>query len=90
MSVAAWIPPISNAGSYHQKSSTTLSVLSQDIRESIESETEEASKVPYVISRGDGSTGGGGLPMPQKYVEEDDEETEELRRPKVNAEMPQG
>jgi hypothetical protein len=34
-------------------------------------------KVPYEIARGDGSTGGGGLPMP---TEEDDG----LVRPKVS------
>lgn len=40
--------------------------------------------VSYVVARGDGSTGGGGLPMPK--VEEDNG----LRRPKVGAEMPEG
>jgi len=42
-------------------------------------------KIPYTISRGDGSNGGGGLPMPRPK----DGETE-LVRPKVGAEMPIG
>ena len=80
------------------RETTKLRVLSQDVSESLESEAAEegAQRVPYVIARGDGSTGGGGLPMPQSNKspkqegDEDDDETEELRRPKVNAEMPQG
>jgi len=41
---------------------------------------------PYVVARGDGSTGGGGLAMPRA-----DPDTEGgLRRPKVGAEMPVG
>jgi hypothetical protein len=44
--------------------------------------------LPYVVSRGDGSTGGGGLPMPKKL--EDHELFESKRRPKVGAEMPHG
>jgi len=53
--------------------------------------------VPYVISRGDGSKGGGGLPMPgQKYSSYDHQGDgsevlgEVLRRPKVSADMPLG
>mmetsp|Transcript_7713 Transcript_7713/g.8941 ORF Transcript_7713/g.8941 Transcript_7713/m.8941 type:complete len:444 (+) Transcript_7713:81-1412(+) len=53
--------------------------------------------VPYVISRGDGSKGGGGLPMPgrqsssSKHRENNyDMEEDILRRPKVNADMPLG
>jgi hypothetical protein len=64
-----------------------LSVASQDTEKATE-------KVPYSISRGDGSTGGGGRSMPNKNagaeqstVEDDDEE---LKRPKVGAEMPHG
>ena len=55
------------------------------------STTNEQSKdevQPYVIARGDGSTGGRGLPMPKQLVE--DEEQDGLRRPKVGAEMPNG
>jgi len=37
----------------------------------------------YMKQRGDGSTGGGGLAMPKS-------DDEELRRPKVGAEMPKG
>mmetsp|Transcript_35080 Transcript_35080/g.64555 ORF Transcript_35080/g.64555 Transcript_35080/m.64555 type:complete len:390 (-) Transcript_35080:653-1822(-) len=40
-------------------------------------------KKPYVVERGDGSTGGGGLPMPKSA-------DDELVRPKVGAEMPKG
>jgi len=43
--------------------------------------------VPYVVARGDGSTGGGGLPMPRTIVKDDEEQ---LMRPKVGAEMPKG
>lgn len=44
---------------------------------------------PYIVTRGDGSTGGGGLPMPAQLRTEDEEE-DGLRRPKVGAEMPNG
>jgi hypothetical protein len=44
--------------------------------------------VPYVVTRGDGSTGGGGLPMPKQM--ENHELFESQRRPKVGAEMPRG
>lgn len=43
--------------------------------------------VPYAISRGDGSFGGGGLAMPGVSAEEEDLG---LRRPKVGADMPVG
>lgn len=55
--------------------------------------------IPYAISRGDGSQGGGGLPMPgiKKKNESDnivyddsDDDDDGLRRPKVGAEMPKG
>eukprot|EP00531_Pseudo-nitzschia_arenysensis_P013029 CAMPEP_0116140966 /NCGR_PEP_ID=MMETSP0329-20121206/14134_1 /TAXON_ID=697910 /ORGANISM="Pseudo-nitzschia arenysensis, Strain B593" /LENGTH=396 /DNA_ID=CAMNT_0003636125 /DNA_START=217 /DNA_END=1404 /DNA_ORIENTATION=+ len=77
VSVAAWAPHS------NPRCKTNLCVVSQDVGEASTDEPE----VPYVIARGDGSTGGGGLPMPQKNA---DEANEELRRPKVNAEMPQG
>ena len=57
---------------------SSLSVASQDTTETI---TEE---IPYLIARGDGSTGGGGLPMPRS------EDESQLKRPKVGAEMPNG
>eukprot|EP00594_Rhizosolenia_setigera_P008386 CAMPEP_0178959524 /NCGR_PEP_ID=MMETSP0789-20121207/12357_1 /TAXON_ID=3005 /ORGANISM="Rhizosolenia setigera, Strain CCMP 1694" /LENGTH=464 /DNA_ID=CAMNT_0020642573 /DNA_START=24 /DNA_END=1414 /DNA_ORIENTATION=+ len=49
-------------------------------------------KTPYVIARGDGSTGGGGLPMPKQMKNKDKpaEAEDELVRPKVGAEMPEG
>jgi len=60
---------------------SSLSVASKESTE-LTSETH----VPYVIARGDGTTGGGGLPMPNIEEEEDDG----LTRPKVGAEMPKG
>jgi hypothetical protein len=113
VTVVAWMPPISDnpcchhrATHNHYRKNTILRVLSQEVSESlVERETTEEgttqTKIPYVIARGDGSNGGGGLPMPQKHKnasskndEEDDEnndvEKEELRRPKVSAEMPLG
>jgi len=54
----------------------------------------DSEKVPYAVARGDGMTGGGGLPMPKK--KDADEKANEatsdelLRRPKVGAEMPKG
>ena len=44
-----------------------------------------AKESSYVVSRGDGSTGGGGLAMPHETEDESG-----LRRPKVGAEMPKG
>jgi hypothetical protein len=85
----------------YDRKHTILRVLSQEISESLEEETTQT-KIPYVIARGDGSIGGGGLPMPHKHKyspsskndeeddEDDDNEKEELRRPKVSAEMPLG
>jgi hypothetical protein len=43
-------------------------------------ETVDA-KIPYQVARGDGSSGGGGLPMPNKQLDADDQG---LVRPKVN------
>ena len=48
-------------------------------------DTETTESVPYVMARGDGSSGGGGVAMPKT----DDEDTD-LVRPKVGAEMPLG
>lgn len=45
--------------------------------------SKKLSAVPYVVARGDGSTGGGGLPMPKQ-------DDESLKRPKVGADMPHG
>ena len=74
---------------------TRLSVASQDIqtkttpveksKDETKAEVDGDDAVPYAISRGDGSTGGGGLPMPKP-----DEGEEHLIRPKVGAEMPKG
>ena len=64
-------------------------------------ETGEEAAVPYVVARGDGMTGGGGLPMPksksgdnkselsQNYIDDNDDD-DGLVRPKVGAEMPKG
>jgi hypothetical protein len=45
--------------------------------------SKETSSVPYLSVRGDGSTGGGGLPMPKQ-------DDGALKRPKVGADMPHG
>lgn len=77
-----------------QNSPSVLSATSQDTSEVIESSTsskkvkEEGNSennVPYIEARGDGSTGGGGLPMPNA-----DDGDDGLTRPKVGAEMPEG
>jgi lipoic acid synthetase len=62
----------------HQPSPPTRLSVANDV-------TEKQERVPYEIARGDGSTGGGGLPMPSSLQNED-----ALVRPKVGAEMPQG
>jgi lipoic acid synthetase len=62
----------------HQPSPPTRLSVTNDV-------TEKQEHVPYEIARGDGSTGGGGLPMPSSLQNED-----ALVRPKVGAEMPQG
>ena len=73
-----------------------MRVLSEEVGESLSyiSKNEEGEKVPYVVARGDGSVGGGGLAMPKASRQTNDEGESELdealRRPKVGAEMPQG
>jgi len=101
MGVNAWMSPIS----CREHSHTSLLVVSRDIGDSIRHESaeyeeeEEKSNVPYVISRGDGTKGGGGLPMPSgrqssssEHQGDDSEKDEDdiLRRPKVSADMPLG
>jgi hypothetical protein len=58
---------------------------------------QQHANVSYEIARGDGSTGGGGLPMPQKKSSPSTVEQttttnspDGLVRPKVGAEMPKG
>lgn len=67
-------------------------------------EAGEEAAIPYVVARGDGMTGGGGLPMPKSKSGDkkelsqhndavgdgDDDEDDGLVRPKVGAEMPKG
>lgn len=66
-----------------QTFATALSVTSK--------ETEEQLDSSYRITRGDGSTGGGGLPMPRRPDDDDVDDAESLlKRPKVGAEMPHG
>lgn len=87
----AWMPPSSKARSVMLGS---LSVASQQTTEDALSlaghngDEKEDNNIPYIISRGDGSTGGGGLPMPHSSLLDDD--SNGLRRPKVAAEMPKG
>jgi hypothetical protein len=69
-------------GTLARSKSTRISVASQDLT----TETQTEQNVPYLMARGDGTTGGGGLAMPRVSEEEDDG----LRRPKVGAEMPVG
>jgi hypothetical protein len=76
---SAW--HLSNPQNYLQR--TCLSVASQDTT-NIETTDEEDKSIPYSIARGDGSTGGGGLPMPNADTEDG------LTRPKVGAKMPLG
>ena len=89
-------------------SSTTTSSSSTRTNNSNEEEgnknmEQEGEVVPYIIARGDGTTGGGGLPMPDTLRkkknqeiqnindnDEDDDDDDGLRRPKVGAEMPLG
>lgn len=59
------------------------------LQSTTDDEVEIDSAQPYIVTRGDGSTGGGGLPMPAQLQTEDEEE-DGLRRPKVGAEMPNG
>jgi len=93
----------SNAkNNYHRihnpcRENTALRVLSEEVSESLSSTNEnwDGEIVSYVVARGDGSVGGGGLPMPKGRQQNDEgesenEQEEELRRPKVGAEMPQG
>lgn len=73
-----------------------------DTRPVTKEEAAAAAAVPYVVARGDGMTGGGGLPMPkskssdktdakQNNKDTDDAEDDDgLVRPKVGAEMPKG
>lgn len=60
-----------------RRNGVALSVASNEV-------DEDQEQLPYVIARGDGSTGGGGLPMPNTDGEDG------LTRPKVGAEMPEG
>lgn len=62
----------------------TIPVLYSTTNDQQELKTEH----DYKTIRGDGSTGGGGLPMPKKI--DPSEEDNGLRRPKVGAEMPVG
>lgn len=70
---------------YVTSSETTSTTIANDQHDKASSTT---SHIPYVVSRGDGSTGGGGRPMPTRRDIEHEEDT--LKRPKVGAEMPHG
>jgi hypothetical protein len=110
MGVNAWMSPISCREHSHT-SYTSLLVVSRDIGDSVHHESteyecddagdeeKEEVNVPYVISRGDGTKGGGGLPMPagrqsssSEHQGDDSEKDGDdiLRRPKVSADMPLG
>ena len=72
---------------------TVLCVASQDVSNAETTTNDESfvvdNSIPYTVSRGDGSTGGGGLPMPKQWVGEV-EDLGDFKRPKVGAEMPKG
>ena len=108
VSVSALVPqhpPISSSLSPRtvprakHRRSPALAVSSQQIEE-----TSTQGELPYVVTRGDGSTGGGGLPMPERFrdgakesgrasvtpEEDGSADADGLRRPKVGAEMPHG
>jgi hypothetical protein len=94
MEVSAWTGMVSSSSKFlNWQSSSTLFVASQHLEEIVSTPstttvnpTTDRSVIPYVVARGDGSTGGGGVPMPHVSNEDD----MSLRRPKVNAEMPEG
>jgi hypothetical protein len=95
---SAWTPSsgVSTTKNFRKSGArSNLFVASQDLEETVEATTridnqeqQSAEHVPYVVARGDGSKGGGGVPMPRASEEEEDNAG--LRRPKVNAEMPEG
>jgi lipoic acid synthetase len=96
------------AGGQPLHTATRLSMVSSSPDTSTTTSTdtrdEEEKAVPYVVARGDGMTGGGGLPMPKSKSKtsdkggdasqatkiDDSSEDDGLVRPKVGAEMPQG
>ena len=70
----------------HRHARSHLRVTSQDIVDVSKGDAADLDEgIPYAVARGDGSTGGGGLPMPRPEKGE-----EHLARPKVGAEMPKG
>lgn len=75
----------SNAFTTIQTTRATKLVLQSTTDDEVKTDSAQ----PYIVTRGDGSTGGGGLPMPAQLQTEDEEE-DGLRRPKVGAEMPNG
>jgi N-terminal domain of lipoyl synthase of Radical_SAM family len=96
--VTAWMP-------LHKSQTTRSSLYYPLYMTDIDTTTiSSSSSSSYISTRGDGSTGGGGVPMPQRSTTEpsvigvdthdDDDETSialnSLRRPKVGAEMPMG
>jgi hypothetical protein len=84
-----WPQPFSNT--LLRRKATTLRIVSQEAA-STTTETTGATRVPYVIARGDGTTGGGGLPMPHYNVSANEhvDDVALLKRPKVGADMPIG
>jgi lipoic acid synthetase len=91
----AWFPPLQRLDTrprldvvQHQ---STKNAVTEEARKS-ETNTGPENDIPYVIARGDGSTGGGGLPMPrrQKEASQGGDMDLLLRRPKVGAPMPDG
>ena len=94
--------PLSPAVTSRSSLNMVSSSSDTDTRPVTKEEAAAAAAVPYVVARGDGMTGGGGLPMPkskssdktdakQNNKDTDDAEDDDgLVRPKVGAEMPKG
>lgn len=90
-SVAFELSPLSSSSSLSSsrlattRTQTRLFMSSTSKKQTEQAQEQVQKKVPYTISRGDGSSGGGGLPMPKQFNDDDG-----LVRPKVGAEMPNG
>jgi hypothetical protein len=75
---------VSSSQKHHATSTSSSEMIAATTVET--TATAAAKDLPYVVRRGDGSTGGGGLPMPRS----DDNMEDGRSRPKVGAEMPKG
>ena len=86
ISLAALSLSISVNGFVSLQTSTqhcTLHSTSPTTNQNTAKADRKESEVSYVVKRGDGSTGGGGLPMPKQKGSEGTDQ-KDLRRPKVS------